>query len=416
MGKMDLWYGFACHGIDLLRKNGTLCFIAQNNWTTSSGAKLMRKKILNDSKIRQLLDFNSYMVFENADIQTMVMIFEHTKNEDNYFFDYRTLQGIPTKDDMIALLNKQKSVNTKYLLPKIIRNNYINKLLTFSENDVILDKIAEEKSYLTEDEIAQGIVPNPDVINSRNIKLLKDKTINIGDGVFVVDSRKFPNPTKKELNYIKPLYEPYQMTKYYMSPITEKRLLYITKANWKNDTPRILNHLSKYKEIMEQRRENQNGRIQFMHLHWARDEKFFQIGPKILSVRKCVDMPIFVYYEPEAYVMMSVNVIKTDRWNMKFLTGILNSRLIAFWLKNKGKMQGNNYQIDKEPLMSIPLPIANTNQQKPIIDLVDKILSIKKDDLLATVDSLQQKIDSLVYDLYNLGTEDIAIIEKSINC
>ena len=76
MGKMDLWYGFACHGLDLLRENGVLCFIAQNNWTTSSGAKLMRKKVISDSKIRQLLDFNTYMIFENADIQTMIMLFE----------------------------------------------------------------------------------------------------------------------------------------------------------------------------------------------------------------------------------------------------------------------------------------------------------------------------------------------------
>ena len=28
MGKMDLWYGFACHGIDLLCQSGHLCFIA----------------------------------------------------------------------------------------------------------------------------------------------------------------------------------------------------------------------------------------------------------------------------------------------------------------------------------------------------------------------------------------------------
>ena len=57
MGKMDLWYGFACHGIDLLRQNEHLCFIAQNNWTTSAGAKLMRKKIMEDTEIKQMLDF-----------------------------------------------------------------------------------------------------------------------------------------------------------------------------------------------------------------------------------------------------------------------------------------------------------------------------------------------------------------------
>ena len=166
MGKMDLWYGFACHGLDLLRGNGLLCFIAQNNWTTSSGAKLMRKKVITDSKIKQMLDFNTYMVFENADIQTMVMLFERNNIVDNYYFDYRTLLAPSQKEDMLSLLEKQKTANTKYLTPKIKRNVYADKLLTFSENYSIFEKIATGKSYLQDDEVAQGIVPNPDVVNS----------------------------------------------------------------------------------------------------------------------------------------------------------------------------------------------------------------------------------------------------------
>ena len=59
MGKMDLWYGFACHGIDLLCQSGHLCFIAQNNWTTSAGAKKMRNKIVEDACILQMIDFNT---------------------------------------------------------------------------------------------------------------------------------------------------------------------------------------------------------------------------------------------------------------------------------------------------------------------------------------------------------------------
>ena len=105
VGKMDLWYGFACHGLDLLRKEGVLCFIAQNNWTTSSGAKLMRKKVIEDSKILQMLDFNTYMIFENADIQTMVMLFQQNDIIDNYSFDYRILLEDAQKDDMLALLD-----------------------------------------------------------------------------------------------------------------------------------------------------------------------------------------------------------------------------------------------------------------------------------------------------------------------
>ena len=409
VGKMDLWYGFACHGIDFLKNNGLLCFIAQNNWTTSAGAKKMRSKVINDSQIMQMLDFNTYMVFESADVQTMIMLFKRNQDIDNYCFDYRAITHGNEKGDMLALLVKQQR-NTRYMTPVINRGLLKNKLLTFSNDEQIFEIIAKNKEFLRDDEIAQGIVPNPDVVNSRNIKHVFDPTIQVGEGVFVVDKDKFSTCAESEKKYIKPLYEPFQMQRYHLSPANDKCLLYITKANWRNDAPTLLAHLGRYKNIMQQRRENQNGRIDFMHLHWPRDERFFKDGAKILSVRKCVDSPVFVYYEPQAYVMMAVNVIKTSRWDMKFLTGVLNSKLVAFWLRNKGKMQGNNYQVDKEPLQGIPLPIVDALQQQPIISLVDPILEAKKSNPETDTTDIESKIDRLVFHLYNLTYDEVLII------
>ena len=42
-GKMDIWYFMTCKSLDLLKNNGVLCFIAQNNWFTNSGAKILEK-------------------------------------------------------------------------------------------------------------------------------------------------------------------------------------------------------------------------------------------------------------------------------------------------------------------------------------------------------------------------------------
>lgn len=412
MGKMDLWYGFACHGIDFLKPNGVLCFIAQNNWTTSAGAKKMRSKVINDCQILQMLDFNTYMIFESADIQTMIMLFRRNNEIDNYQFDYRAITQGNEKKDMFALLTAQQR-NTRYLNPTIIRKLLKDKLLTFSKDEQLFDVLLKNKVFLRDDEIAQGIVPNPDVVNSRNIKHITDPTIQVGEGVFVVDKEKFSNCTGSEKKYIKPLYEPFQMQRYHLSQINEKCLLYITKSNWENDAPTLLTHLSRFKNIMLQRRENQNGRIDFMHLHWPRDEEFFKDGAKILSKRKCVESPVFVYYESQAYVMMSVNVIKTSRWNMKFLTGVLNSKLVAFWLRHKGKMQGNNYQVDKEPLMGIPLPVVNNLQQQPIISIVDQILEAKNSNPETDTTGLEYNIDRLVCHLYNLTYDEVLIIYEN---
>lgn len=94
---------------------------------------------------------------------------------------------------------------------------------------------------------------------------------------------------------------------------------------------------------------------------------------------------------------------------MKFLTAIFNSKLIAFWLRHKGKMQGNNFQIDKEPLLSIPIVKPEKDQQMPIINLIDKILA--KKECAKDTDDEEQKIDQLVCKLYDLTPEEIKIVE-----
>ncbi|MCK9256314.1 MAG: DNA modification methylase, partial [Bacteroidales bacterium] len=227
----------------------------------------------------------------------------------------------------------------------------------------------------------------------------------------------------EEKKYIKPVFEPYLVEKYFINE-NEKEIIYITKQNFRDDCPNLLNHLAKFKEIMDDRRENLQGRLSFYHLHWSRDEYLFQHGAKILSARKC-SLPTFTYTEDEAYVMMSFNIIKSKRINLKYLTAFLNSKLVAFWLKHKGKMQGNIYQVDKEPLLEIP--IFNTDNEavkEQIINLVDQLLQLNKDKQNATLPNqleiienriayAEDKINRLVYELYELTSDEIKLVEKN---
>ncbi|MCL2306090.1 MAG: N-6 DNA methylase [Planctomycetaceae bacterium] len=432
-GKMDLWYMFACHGIDLLKNGGHLCFIAANNWVTSSGAGKLRNKIISDTQIKQLVDFGNFMIFESASVQTMVMQFSKNCITDNYRFDYRKLAGDTKLTDALDLLNKRTNHKAAYLFPKITRNDLKDGFLTFSSDDTILEEMAKKGIFLTEGEIAQGIVPNPDVVNRRNIrKIPRSKidafNIKVGDGVFVLSEEVAEGFPPEEQKYIKPLYEPTEVGKYCLLNSNGK-ILYITKQNYKNDAPQIIEHLEKYREIMDERRENLNGRLDFFHLHWPRNSVFFEKGGKILSVRKC-GKPTFAYTEKEAYVMMAVNVIKTNRFHLKYLVGLFNSKPIAFWLKNKGKMQGDHFQIDKEPLLQIPVFDAIAERQRPIISLVDKILFLKNNDNIsvsAIVDNetiascFEKVIDACVYEFYfeeeiKAGRADVLeLVQKSLN-
>ena len=65
--------------------------------------------------------------------------------------------------------------------------------------------------------------------------------------------------------------------------------------------------------------------------------------------------------------------------------------------------------VDK--LRTFPIPKTTTEEQKTIIELVEKILSVKKADNTADTSELEHKIDELVYKLYGLTDEEIAIVE-----
>ncbi len=91
----------------------------------------------------------------------------------------------------------------------------------------------------------------------------------------------------------------------------------------------------------------------------------------------------------------------------RFILAVLNSKAVNYYFKFFN--QTNHVPIGE--LKKIPFPQATPEQQKPIIYLVDKILSAKKANPKADTSNLEAEIDYLVYDLYNLKEDEIAIIE-----
>jgi hypothetical protein len=49
----------------------------------------------------------------------------------------------------------------------------------------------------------------------------------------------------------------------------------------------------------------------------------------------------------------------------------------------------------------------------PLIAIVDRILSAKRRDVEADTTALEREIDRLVYELYGLTQEEIAIVQKA---
>jgi len=73
-------------------------------------------------------------------------------------------------------------------------------------------------------------------------------------------------------------------------------------------------------------------------------------------------------------------------------------------------MQGTNYQVDKAPIMEIPIYKPTETEGKKIATLVDKITAQKKQGQNSKAN--ETKIDVLVYKLYDLTAVEIQIIEN----
>ncbi|EHU5944293.1 Eco57I restriction-modification methylase domain-containing protein [Campylobacter coli] len=415
-GKMDIWYHFVGRGFDILKNNGYLAFIATNNWVTNSGAKKLRNIVLEESQILSLVDFSSFMVFDSASIQTMIMQFQKIKPPKNYEIHFSKITTqTPIYDDAINLLKNEKTQNNEILKINLTPKKFIDKTLNFTKSDYeeLFNKIQKYgKFYLEEREVAQGIVYPQENINKKSLEILGNN-FYLGQGIQKLTNEEVENLNllKNEKILLKPIFESDNIQKYFVKRYNYFWVIY-TNSSFKNPNsmdnyPNLKKHLDKFKKVITSDNKPYG-------LHRARDEKFFTGSPRIVALRKCVGEPKFSYVDFDCYVSATFYVIKTQRINVKYLTAILNSKLIAFWLKHKGKMQGNNYQIDKEPLLNIPIVTINSKNQKiadEFINLVDEILKAKEQDKNANTQELENKINSLVYKLYNLTEDEIKIIE-----
>ena len=426
-GKMDIWYLFGDLGLKILKPDNYLCYIATNNWVTNAGASNFRNIVIQNSQIVNLTDFGAYMIFENASIQTMIMLFKNTQTTDDYNFDYRRLEGNKlTLENALNLLSATPTDNCVFLEPKINKASALNKTLTFNSdtNSELLDKIKSKHNFTLREkpdrelelqaEVGSGIDVLQDFVSKANVEKLKGKA-NVGDGVFVLSIDEFEKKkfSKTEKEIIKPYYTTEQLQKYSGNSENKYWILYtksdIGKLDKKtkkipiNDYPKIKEHLDNFKSIITSDNKPYG-------LHRTREQHLFE-GEKIFALRKCPTEPRFTYTDFDCFVSRAFLVVQSDRINLKYLTGLFNSKLVAFWLRKKGKMQGNAYQLDKEPLLEIPIYKPADKEANEIAKLVDKIISLKQQGK----DSSEQekKVDELVYKLYDITKPEQEIIEAN---
>lgn len=146
---------------------------------------------------------------------------------------------------------------------------------------------------------------------------------------------------------------------------------------------------------------------------WMRESRIFE-RPKILT-RQTADEIIAAYDKENFYYANTLHgTTITDRaYHPHYVLGILNSKITTWYYRSNTDEEGKVFaQIKIELLRKLPIPKADENQQRPVIQLVDKILVAKHRDPESETMVLEQEIDRHVYELYGLTPEEIKIVEN----
>ncbi len=344
-----------------LKRNGTLCYITPNNWMTINTNTKLRKLILDQSDVT-IVNFYA-KVFESANVDSSIIIFRKGDvNPHVDLYEYQTGFNLIVrqktqhfKNDRLMIINIE-SLKTASSLP------LLKKIEACSER---LSNIALVKAGLQAYEIGKG--------NPAQTKAMKD-------------SRIYHSKSKVDNSYLEYL-DGKDVCRYY--------------STWGGE-------FLKYGDNL------------------ASPRKMGLFDTKRILVRQIPSKPPYCinacYLENSVLNdRNSMNVVNI-RVDPHYLLGVLNSKAISYWFIHKfGKLQRGLFpQFKINELQDFPVPkVDNALVKNQISKFAKSLRGIlekngSKASSEAEAQSLNRKIDQLVYQLYDLTPEEIAIVEQAV--
>ena len=246
------------------------------------------------------------------------------------------------------------------------------------------------------------------------------------EGVFVLNQQEYERFDVKDQKRLKPFYKNSDIKPYFVSQSPKYYLVYVNDIDSETEFKKlgsIYSHLYKHKELLKKR--SINGVLQSAYKKgkwWAltTDRPNIDFNAEKILCPQRSSVNTFGYSDSTWYAASDVFYISPNKsdCSLKYILSILNSRVIYYWLFYMGKRKGDILELTLEPLQFIPIKIISLKDQKPFVQIVNKSLSLTqtKDYLQsvakqAKVKELKRQIDQMVYKLYSLTKEEIAIVE-----
>ncbi|EKC3900114.1 Eco57I restriction-modification methylase domain-containing protein [Campylobacter coli] len=408
-GTSDIYTYFYELGFNVLKdRGGVLSYITSNKYTRAGYGEALREFLLKNVKFLEYTDLNGIKVFDSATVDTSILCFEKSKSKDNKF--------------------KYLALSNEILKTCAYDIGLYKDFAEFSQNSL------SKESFTFSDENTSALKAKIERIGT---PLKEWQGLNIYRGILTGYNEAFIITTEKRneiLANCKDEAEKERTAKLIRKMLRGrdiKRYSYEWAGLW------VINTHNGYK--------NQNGeKVEAINIkHYPSLKKHFdEFYPQLekradkgltpYNLRNCAYIEEFerekiVYSEivrkPQFYLDTKLNFyaeatsfILTGE-NLKYLIAFLNNDFVAFIFKTfyaGGNLGENGFRYKKAFLEKLPIPKINSKNQKladELINLVDEILKAKEQDKNANTQELENKINSLVYKLYNLTEEEIKIIE-----
>ncbi|EMX1726629.1 Eco57I restriction-modification methylase domain-containing protein [Campylobacter coli] len=417
-GTSDIYTYFYELGFNVLKdRGGVLSYITSNKYTRAGYGEALREFLLKNVKFLEYTDLNGIKVFDSATVDTSILCFEKSKSKDNKF-KYLALSNeiLKTCAYDIGLykdfaefsqnsLSKESFTfsdeNTSALKAKIERigtplkewqglNIYRGILTGYNEAFIITTEKRNEILANCKDEAEKERTAKliRKMLRGRDIKRYSYEWA----GLWVIFIPwHFPNVEK-----------PKTMSE--------------NEQDLKEQYPSLYKHLLSHKERLSKRNKDETGiRYEWYCLQrWGAN--YYQEFEREKIVYPCImaKEPCFSYETSFAFAMAPANIITSNSDILKYILAFLNSDFIYLMLRKFYMGGGIEGELKTNNLEKLPIPKINSKNQKladELINLVDEILKVKEQDKNANTQELENKINSLVYKLYNLNEEEIKIIE-----
>ena len=379
----DVYAIFYEVGFNILTRAGVITFITSSQWQRTNYGRSLRRYFLKKDLL-VLINLGPG-IFNNAVIDTNILIAKNleymgnlkgtiiNKEEELVILDEAEMQSMRyLTDDAWAILNHTKQTIKQKLQLKGKPLNQWNVKINFGiktgYNEAFIIDEEKRKELVRADKKSVDIIKS--ILRGREI----EKYYTEWDGGYLLNTHNGIKIKKVKRIDV----EKYPTLKKYL--MTFKREL-VHRAD-QGDTPYNLRNCAYLEEFSKEK------------IIWKR------IGSQLR----------FSYSNEEIYCLDSTCIATGEK--IKYLTGLLNSKLCHYQLFETSPKTGmGDLIISVQALEPLLVHYPSEKEEKSIVTLVDKILETKKSNPLTDTTALESEVDVMVYQLYGLTDEEIAIVE-----